>query len=77
MIDENDGRRYATARGVAFEAKATQDGTWHGYPIPWEKVPAKILHGWMEAKKANRRDVKKFLAFSKDDIHWALETDDR
>jgi hypothetical protein len=27
-------RRYATAHGIAFEAKPTNDATWHGYPIP-------------------------------------------
>lgn len=38
-----DGRRYATARGIAFEAKPTGDGTWHGFPVPWESVPPAIL----------------------------------
>ena len=26
-------RRFATDRGIAFEAKPTSDGTWHGFPI--------------------------------------------
>ena len=47
----DDGRRYATRRGIAFVAVDTNDETWHGYPIPWQDVPPAIrressFEGW-------------------------------
>ena len=36
-----DGRRYATRNGIAFVAVNSNDGTWHGYPIPWQDVPTR------------------------------------
>lgn len=66
-------RRYATEQGIAFEAKPSNDGTWHGYPIPWESVPSDIVDQWLTEEKINRRDVKKHWSRSRDDTHWALE----
>lgn len=77
VLDPATGRRYATARGVAFEAKSTNDGTWHGYPIPWENVPPKLTQQWVATGTVTRRELKRFLRFDRNDIHWALETDDR
>lgn len=71
------GRRYATAEGIAFEAKPTADGTWHGFPIPWESVPAAIKNSWVSSGVVTRSQTKKFFSFDKDDIHWAMRTDDR
>jgi hypothetical protein len=71
-VHPTTGRRYASAGGVAFEAKPTADGTWHGYPIPWESVPAEIRKHWLAEGV-----VKAFLRFEKSDIHWALKTDTR
>jgi hypothetical protein len=67
-------RRYGTLNGVAFEAKPTNDGTWHGYPIPWQSVPTSILNAWKAAKKVKSRQVSRFW---KDEgrIDWALDTD--
>jgi hypothetical protein len=31
---EGSGRRFATGHGIAFVAVPTNDGTWHGYPLP-------------------------------------------
>ena len=76
-VDVATGRRYATARGVAFEAKPTADGTWHGYPIPWESVPAGLRKKWIASGAAKRRQIKAFFKFEKSDIYWALNTDDR
>ena len=60
-IPSADGRRrFATSNGIAFEAKPTGDGTWHGYPIPWEMVPAEIVTKWVDGEKVTRRQVKKF-----------------
>lgn len=67
-------RRYATSNGIAFEAKPSNDGSWHGYPIPWQSVPTLILSGW---KKAGLVKSKQIRAFWKDDgrIDWAMVTD--
>ena len=76
-IDPDTGRRYATERGIAFEAKPTGDGTWHGCPVPWESVPQKLRSKWKEQGAVAGRQIKAFLRFDKRDLFWALETDDR
>ena len=75
VIDPETGHRLATERGIAFEAKPTNDGTWHGYPVAWESIPDQIRRGWLADGKVSRRDIKRYLRFEKTDIHWALETD--
>lgn len=74
-IHEADGRRYATRRGIAFEAKPTADGTWHGFPIPWEDVPATIKDQWLDEELVKGSDVKRYFTRPKKDITWALETE--
>lgn len=71
------GRRFATARGVAFEAKPTGDGTWHGFPVPWESVPPAIRNTWRERGFVTRRDMKVIGPEEPGDISWALKTDTR
>lgn len=70
-----EGRRYATARGIAFEAKPTGDGTWHGYPVPWESVPPSILERWLQDQKVTRHDLRRHRHDNTTAIHWALRTD--
>ena len=65
-------RRFATDRGIAFEAKPTSDGTWHGFPVPWESVPPAILRQWLHDGKVTRRQVKLFRSRATDNIRWAL-----
>lgn len=76
-LSEGMNRRFATAAGIAFEAKPSADGTWHGYPIPWEHVPHKIKDNWLVQKKVSRRQIRDYLSFAKDDIHWALQAGER
>lgn len=71
----NARRRFATGRGIAFEAKPTGDGTWHGYPIAWETVPASIVHTWQDAGKVSRRDLRVLRPTHGSDRHWALKSD--
>ena len=77
LIDSTSGRRFATARGIAFEAKSTADGTWHGYPISWENVPDWIKRQWIAELKVTRREIKRLLSFDRSEIHWALLADER
>ncbi|MEY4414827.1 MAG: hypothetical protein RIQ53_2120 [Pseudomonadota bacterium] len=58
---------------MAFEAKPTEDGTWHGYPIPWETVPAEITDQWIDEGAVTKRQIKKFWQKDRDDLHWAIE----
>lgn len=69
----NGQRRYALSNGIAFEAKPTNDGTWHGYPIPWEAVPTEILNGWVDGKMVSQRQIRKHWRKEKDDLKWAIE----
>lgn len=71
-----NGRRYATQRGIAFEAKPSADGTWHGFPIPWEDVPAWIKDAWIDQRLVKLSEVKRYLSRPAKDIKWALESDD-
>ena len=70
------GRRFATERGIAFEAKSSADGTWHGYPVPWETVPEDLKDRWRATKAVSRRDLQRYLSRAISDYRWALETDD-
>lgn len=75
LVDPDSGRRFATSRGIAFEAKSTGDGTWHGYPIPWQSVPDRFRRQWLQSGLVRRKDIKRFMSFDKNDIHWPLVTD--
>jgi hypothetical protein len=71
-----DGRRrFATERGIAFEAKPSADGTWHGFPIPWESVPPAILKQWKQDGKVSRQDMKLYKPRGNGDLRWSLESD--
>lgn len=71
-----DGKRFATERGIAFEAKPTGDGTWHGFPIPWESVPPAILNQWLQDGTVSRREVRLNRHRETNDIRWALDSDE-
>lgn len=72
---EGEERCYATKNGIAFEAKPTNDGTWHGYPIPWKNVPISIVDQWLENGDVTNRQFKLHRSYPKGNIHWALEID--
>ena len=57
----HERKRYATERGIAFCAQETSDGTWHGYPVPWKQVPAKIRHQLIERKQVSQREIGRNL----------------
>jgi hypothetical protein len=76
-VCEGGNRRFATAEGLAFEAKPSADGTWHGYPIPWEHVPVSIKDKWLSEGLVSKRQITQFFRFERDDIHWALTSDGR
>lgn len=73
---ENEHKCFATACGIAFEAKPTGDGTWHGYPVPWIAVPPKIIQKWVKDNLVTNRQISKSQKpKDKSDIYWAIEAD--
>jgi hypothetical protein len=72
---EGSGKRYATADGVAFAAQLSGDGTWHGYPIPWQQVPATLKDRWLAAGVVRKRDLRRYRDGPDTDVRWALESD--
>lgn len=70
-----DGRRYATRNGIAFVAVNSNDGTWHGYPIPWQDVPDQIRRSFIDQGAVTGRAIRR-QTIPPGDIQWALDTDD-
>ena len=52
-------KRYATGQGEAFCALPTNDGTWHGYPIPWKDVPESVKKAMIDNGDITRQDIKR------------------
>ncbi|MCB6180206.1 hypothetical protein LHP98_19010 [Rhodobacter sp. Har01] len=75
-IDEDSGRRFATERGIAFEAKPTNDGSWHGYPIPWDDVPADVKDKLVTLGNVKGSMLRRHASFSETIIDWAMDTDE-
>lgn len=75
-IEKGTGRRFAAEQGIAFEAKPSNDGTWHGYPIPWDDVPANVKDKLVAKSNVKGKQLRAYASFSESDIDWALETDE-
>lgn len=73
-IPHEDGRRYATARGIAFVALPTNDGTWHGYPLPWIDVPKDVRRDFIDQGLVKRSQTRRRM--NRQDNRWALDSDD-
>ncbi len=73
---DGSDKRYATMRGIAFVAVQTKDGSWHGYPEPWTKVPPELKDKWQDEGKVTKKALKTYKEFPKDNIRWALDSDD-
>ena len=67
-------RRYATRGGIAFEAVCSGDGTWHGYPVPWQDVPRNVRDAFVAEGRVTRRETRRVV--DRSDIRWALGSDD-
>ena len=82
LLDESEPcprgkpKRYATARGIAFAAQETMDGVWHGYPVPWGEVPDELKNQWQDKGLVRGRDLQRYSDRQREDIRWALETDE-
>lgn len=72
---DDQERRYATKSGIAFEAKPSNDGFWHGYPIPWESVPVDVVDQWLNDHLVTKREIKKHRQYPRSNIKWALDSE--
>ncbi|CAN5918057.1 hypothetical protein BH11PSE3_BH11PSE3_09850 [soil metagenome] len=72
---DGSDKRYATMNGIAFVAQPTEDGTWHGYPEPWTRVPADLKAKWQDDGRVTTRLLKRYKDFPKDNHGWALDSD--
>lgn len=70
------GPVFATKNGIAFEGKPTADGTWHGYPVPWEQVPHDLKDKWLASGKVRKKDLRRYLSRPVSDVRWAMNVDD-
>ena len=75
-MEGEDGRRYATERGVAFVALPSNDGTWHGFPVAWDEVPAHVQDRLVKSGQVTRRQMRHYRRLDRRDIEWALSSDD-
>lgn len=75
-LEGEGGRRYATGRGIAFVAVSSNDGTWHGFPIPWNDVPIPVQDRLVESGRVTRRQMRRYRTADRRDIKWALNSDD-
>jgi hypothetical protein len=69
------GKRYATRNGIAFVAQQSGDGTWHGYPEPWNKIPTELKDKWIDEEKVTSADLRRYKDFPKDNLKWAFDSD--
>ncbi len=82
MLNESEidprepGKRWATRSGIPFVAQSSNDGTWHGYPEAWQKAPSELVEKWLSEGKVTRQQLKRYKDFPRNDIRWALESDD-
>ena len=72
-VDGDDGRRYATRRGIAFVAMPTNDGTWHGYPVPWVDVPRHVQRHFVHNGLVEPRRIRR-QAVDRRHLGWALSS---
>lgn len=54
------GKRFATDGHRAYCGHEHAPGCWHGFPVGWRSVPAKILKVWLADKRVSKRDLRDF-----------------
>lgn len=75
VTDVRSRRRLTTGGGVAFEVKATNDGTFHGYPVPWDKVPSWLQRHWRGEGRVSRRQIDQYSEVGANEF-WAMDSSD-
>lgn len=75
VCDIGSRERFATGDGVAFQVQPTNDGTFHGYPVPWDKVPAYLTRAWRNERRVTKRQISTYSEVG-ESIDWAMDSDD-
>jgi len=55
-----EGKRYAVHDGRAYCAQEHLPNRWHGYPIGWRDVPAKLRTQWVKEGRVKKRQLDLF-----------------
>ena len=54
-------KRYAVHQGRPYCAQSDGAGGWHGYPIGWKEVPARLRRQWVNVeKRVLKRDIDRY-----------------
>jgi hypothetical protein len=57
---EHPGKRYATDGRHAYCGHEHAPGRWHGFPVEWRVVPAKLRNAWLVARRVSKQSVREF-----------------
>lgn len=74
VTDITSRRRYTTGGGVAFEIRPTANHTFHGYPLPWDKVPAWLQNYWRRSGRVTKMQIRQYSEVETD--RWAMSSTD-
>jgi hypothetical protein len=55
---EHQGKRYATDGTRAYCGHEHMPGRWHGFPVEWRAVPAKIRNAWLADGQVSKRAIR-------------------
>jgi hypothetical protein len=60
-LDPNhQGKRYATDGTRAYCGHEHSAECWHGFPVEWRKVPAKIRNAWLADGRIIKRSIREY-----------------
>lgn len=57
---DHPGKRFATDGHRAYCAHEHSPGRWHGFPVEWRTVPAKLRSAWLSDDRVTKRDLRTF-----------------
>lgn len=76
ILDESEllgQTRFAVRDGMAFKGHEHAPGRWHGHPVAWNEVPAKLVNKWIKETRVSRREVRRL--WSIEDVEQSVRGD--
>jgi hypothetical protein len=55
---DHPGKRFATDGHRAYCGHEHSPDCWHGFPVEWRKVPAKLRNTWLADGRISKRSVR-------------------
>ncbi len=52
--------RWSTDGIKAFVARQHAADRWHGHPVAWKEVPARLTSAWISEGRVKKRDVRRY-----------------